>query len=161
MGKEEEILERIKERFGDKVKNMAVKRLRRIFAETDAKDLKEVLRYARDELGFDHISTITGEDLGEEMRLIYHIAYRNAIELSIKTKIPKENPRITTIVDLYPSAGIYEREVHDLLGIVFEGNPDLSRLLLPDNWPEGVYPLRKDVSLEEIREILEKGGERR
>ena len=94
------------------------------------------------------------------MRLIYHIAYRNAIELSIKTKIPKEDPKITTIVDLYPSAGIYEREVHDLLGIVFEGNPDLSRLLLPDNWPEGVYPLRKDVSLEEVREILEKGGER-
>jgi len=70
MGKEEEILERIKERFGDKIKNMAVKRSRRIFAETDAKDLKEVLRYAKDELGFDHISTITGEDLGEEMRLI-------------------------------------------------------------------------------------------
>ena len=161
MGKEEEILERIKEKFGDKVKNIAVKRSRRIFAETDAKDLKEVLQYARDELGFDHISTITGEDLGEELELIYHIAYQNAIELSIKTKIPKEDPKITTIVDLYPSAGIYEREVHDLLGVVFEGNPDLSRLLLPDNWPEGVYPLRKDVSLEEIREILEKGGEKR
>ena len=160
MSKEEEILEKIKERFGNNVKDMTIKRSRRIFAETDMKNLKEILRYAKDELGFDHISTITGRDLGEELELIYHIAYQNAIELSIKTKIPKENPRITTIVDLYPSAGIYEREVHDLLGVVFEGNPDLSPLLLPDNWPKGVYPLRKDVTLEEIKEILEKGGEK-
>ncbi len=160
MSKEEEILEKIEERFGNNVKDITIKRSRRIFAETDMKNLKEILRYAKDELGFDHISTITGRDLGEELELIYHIAYQNAIELSIKTKIPKENPRITTIVDLYPSAGIYEREVHDLLGVVFEGNPDLSPLLLPDNWPKGVYPLRKDVSLEEIKEILEKGGEK-
>ena len=160
MSKEEEILEKIKERFGNNVKDMTIKRSRRIFAETDMKNLKEILRYAKDELGFDHISTITGRDLGEELELIYHIAYQNAIELSIKTKIPKENPRITTIVDLYPSAGIYEREVHDLLGVVFEGNPDLSPLLLPDNWPKGVYPLRKDVTLEEIKELIEKGGEK-
>jgi len=160
MSKEEEILEKIKERFGNNVKDMIIKRSRRIFAETDMKNLKEILRYAKDELGFDHISTITGRDLGEELELIYHIAYQNAIELSIKTKIPKENPRITTIVDLYPSAGIYEREVHDLLGVVFEGNPDLSPLLLPDNWPKGVYPLRKDVTLEEIKELIEKGGEK-
>ena len=160
MSKEEEILEKIKEKFGNNVKDMTIKRSRRIFAETDMKNLKEILRYAKDELGFDHISTITGEDLGEELELIYHIAYQNAIELSIKTKIPKENPRIATIVDLYPSAGIYEREVHDLLGVVFEGNPDLSPLLLPDNWPKGVYPLRKDVTLEEIKELIEKGGEK-
>ena len=160
MSKEEEILEKIKERFGNNVKDITIKRSRRIFAETNMKNLKEILRYAKDELGFDHISTITGRDLGEELELIYHIAYQNAIELSIKTKIPKENPRITTIVDLYPSAGIYEREVHDFLGVVFEGNPDLSPLLLPDNWPKGVYPLRKDVTLEEIKEILEKGGEK-
>ena len=160
MSKEEEILEKIKGRFGNNVKDITIKRSRRIFAETDMKNLKEILRYAKDELGFDHISTITGRDLGEELELIYHIAYQNAIELSIKTKIPKENPRITTIVDLYPSAGIYEREVHDLLGVVFEGNPDLSPLLLPDNWPKGVYPLRKDVSLEQIRELIEKGGEK-
>ena len=160
MSKEEEILEKIEERFGNNVKDITIKRSRRIFAETDMKNLKEILRYAKDELGFDHISTITGRDLGEELELIYHIAYQNAIELSIKTKIPKENPRITTIVDLYPSAGIYEREVHDLLGVVFEGNPDLSPLLLPDNWPKGVYPLRKDVTLEEIKELIEKGGEK-
>ena len=160
MSREEEILEKIKERFGDNVKNIVIKRSRRMFAETDAKHLKEFLRYARHELEFDHLSAITGEDLGEEIELIYHIAYQNAIELSIKTKVPKEDPRIATIVDLYPSAGIYEREVHDLLGVVFDGNPDLSPLLLPDNWPRGVYPLRKDVSLEEIREIVERGGGR-
>ena len=161
MSKEEEILEKIKGKFGNNVKDITIKRSRRIFAETDMKNLREILRYAKDELGFDHISTITGRDLGEELELIYHIAYQNAIELSIKTKIPKENPRITTIIDLYPSAGIYEREVHDLLGVVFEGNPDLSPLLLPDNWPKGVYPLRKDVTLEEIKELIEKGGEKR
>ena len=89
MSREEEILEKIKESFGDDVKNITIKRSRRMFAETDAKHLKEFLRYARHELEFDHLSAITGEDLGDEIELIYHIAYQNAIELSIKIKVPR------------------------------------------------------------------------
>jgi NADH-quinone oxidoreductase subunit C len=42
------------------------------------------------------------------------------------------------------AAYIYEREVHDILGVQFTGHPDLARLLLPDEWPDGVYPLRKE-----------------
>ncbi|HDJ66102.1 MAG TPA: NADH-quinone oxidoreductase subunit C [Nitrososphaeria archaeon] len=158
MSREEEILRKLEEKFGEKIKGIRIQRSRRIFAEVNVEDLKDVLRYAKDELGFDHISTITGEDLGEALGLIYHIAYENSIELSIKTRIPKNNPKIVTIIDLYPPAGIYEREVHDLLGVIFDGNPDLSPLLLPDNWPKDVYPLRKDVSLEEMRALIEKGG---
>ena len=71
MSKEEEILEKIEERFGNNVKDMTIKRSRRIFAETDMKNLKEILRYAKDELGFDHISTITGRDLGEELERLW------------------------------------------------------------------------------------------
>jgi NADH-quinone oxidoreductase subunit C len=52
------------------------------------------------------------------------------------------------VVSLLPGAVLYEREVHDLLGVVFDGHPSLERLILPDDWPEGVYPLRKDYKVE-------------
>ena len=56
----------------------------------------------------------------------------------------KEDPRIDTITGLTRSAWWIEREMHELFGIHFDGNPDLRTLLLPDDWPEGVYPLRKN-----------------
>ncbi|MCD6236084.1 MAG: NADH-quinone oxidoreductase subunit C [Thaumarchaeota archaeon] len=158
MSREEEFVKKLEERFGRRVRDPRIQRARRIFVEIDGKDLREVLTYVKNELGFDHISAITGLDVGEDIELIYHVAYENSIELSIKTKVSKKDPRIDTVADIYDPAGIYEREVHDLLGVVFEGNPDLSPLLLPDDWPSGVYPLRKDKSFEELRELVEKSG---
>jgi len=59
---------------------------------------------------------------------------------------------------LVPGAILYEREVHDLLGVVFDGHPDLSRLILPEDWPEDVYPLRKEYSPEELRKLIAGSG---
>jgi len=81
--------------------------------------------------------------------VIYHIASKTAL-LSLKVPVPKEDPVLPTIVDLIPGAALYEREVHDLFGVDFEGNPDLSPVLLPDGWPDGVYPLRKEWTLGRI-----------
>jgi Ni,Fe-hydrogenase III component G len=62
----------------------------------------------------------------------------------VHAAIPKDAPRIPTVTGLFPVAGLYERECHDLLGIEFEGLADTRRLLLYEGWPEGQYPLRKD-----------------
>ncbi|MCJ7614549.1 NADH-quinone oxidoreductase subunit C [Candidatus Bathyarchaeota archaeon] len=88
------------------------------------------------------LSTITGVDLGTEIELNYHMACDGAVTL--KNRIPREKPFTRTITDILPGANLYEREVFDLLGVVFEGHPDLKRLMLPDSWPQGDYPLRRD-----------------
>jgi membrane-bound hydrogenase subunit beta len=65
---------------------------------------------------------------------------------------------VPDISDIVPSAAIYEREVYELVGIKFEGLQDSSHLLLPEGWPEGVFPLRKDQSYGMLNEIKLKKG---
>jgi formate hydrogenlyase subunit 5 len=96
------------------------------------------------------ISAITGLDLGANIGVYYHVRTSNAF-LTIKAEVPKENPKIQTITDIIPGAVFHEMEVADLLGAVFEGHPSPGRLVLSENWPEGVYPLRKDVKANEIK----------
>ncbi len=93
------------------------------------------------------IIALTGLDLGEKVGLMYHIRTNGAI-FTIRTEVPKENPKISTITDILPGAAFHEREAADLFGVVFEGHPNLARLVLPDDWPENLYPLRKDAKLE-------------
>jgi formate hydrogenlyase subunit 5 len=88
------------------------------------------------------LSTITGVDLGNEIELNYHMACEGSVTL--KNRVSREKPFTGTITDIIPGANLYEREVFDLLGVVFEGHPDLKRLMLPDSWPQGNYPLRRD-----------------
>jgi len=88
------------------------------------------------------LSTISGVDLGNEIELNYHMACAGTV--TIKNRIPREKPVTQTITDILPGANLYEREVFDLLGVVFEGHPNLERLLLPESWPQGDYPLRRD-----------------
>jgi Ni,Fe-hydrogenase III large subunit/Ni,Fe-hydrogenase III component G len=94
------------------------------------------------------ISALTGLDLGEKIGLMYHIRTNGAI-VTIRTEVPKENPRILTITDLIPGAHFHEREAADLFGVIFEGHPNLARLVLPEDWPENLYPLRKDAKIDD------------
>ena len=68
------------------------------------------------------ITAITGLDLGANLGVLYHIHTSNAF-LAIRAEVPKENPKIQTIIDIIPGAALHELEVADLLGVVFEGNP--------------------------------------
>jgi len=60
----------------------------------------------------------------------------------VRVQVPEADPRVPTLWDLYPGADFYEREVYDLMGIRFDGHPDPTRILMPEDW-EG-HPLRKD-----------------
>jgi Ni,Fe-hydrogenase III component G len=57
-----------------------------------------------------------------------------------------EDSAVPTLSGLIPAAGIYERELQEMFGVVVEGIPDPSRFLLPEDWPDGVFPLRKDFT---------------
>ncbi len=87
----------------------------------------------------------TGIDSDDCFEVLYHYAYdQTGCMVTVKAFIrDREKPAIESITPFLPGAGWIEREIHDILGIDFNNHPDMRRLILADDWPEGVYPLRK------------------
>jgi NADH-quinone oxidoreductase subunit C len=104
-------------------------------------------------LQFTFLSDITAVDkfpIEPRFELNYHLLsleYRKRIRL--KVRIPGNDPVVHSVTSIWPAANWHEREAFDLMGIRFEGHPDLTRILMPDDW-EG-YPLRKDYPVEGYR----------
>jgi NADH-quinone oxidoreductase subunit C len=84
------------------------------------------------------------------------LSYSPADRLRVRVQVPADNATVASLYDVYPGAEAMEREAYDLLGIVFEGHPDLSRILLPDDW-EG-HPLRKDYATGRIPVQFKEGN---
>jgi NADH-quinone oxidoreductase subunit C len=82
-----------------------------------------------------HLSTITGDEVGTEIQLLYH--FWDGQGLTLQTSLPSDAPRIPTTTDLIPGAAFYEREVSEMFGVAFDGHPDPRPLLLPDDWDDG------------------------
>lgn len=148
----------IKTQLKSEAREVIVPHERRMFIQIAKEHLRKAMKKLIGLEGFTHLSTITGVDIGSQVELIYHIVYEDVL-VSIKVRVSKENPILPTIVDLIPGAVLYEREIHDLFGVRFKGNPDLSPLILPDTWPDGVFPLRKEWTPERISEKLEDNNE--
>jgi len=93
---------------------------------------------------------ITGIDADDCFELLYHYSYdQTGCVITIKTFIrDRQQPQVESITPLLPAAEWIEREIHDVLGIKFKNHPNLKRLILADDWPEGVYPLRKEAKNE-------------
>ena len=101
------------------------------------------------------IVAITGLDLGVNLGVYYHLRSQSGY-YTVKVEIPKDNAHIQTISDIIPGAIFAEMEGYDLFGIVFDNHPSPGRLVLSDNWPEGVYPLRKDVIANQVKLVSPK-----
>jgi len=144
MDKEEEIRQGLIKNLNVPEEKAWVPKQRRVFVEVNIEDFRKVLEYLMKENNFDTLCTITGLDYGESIGMIYHLTRQDGIVINLKTSVPKENPVIQSIISYFPAAELYEREVVDLLGAKVEGLPEGSRYPLPDGWPEGQYPLRKD-----------------
>jgi Ni,Fe-hydrogenase III component G len=86
-------------------------------------------------------------DNDDVLEIIYHFSYDQlGCVINVKALIrDRENPQVESISPFLPAAEWIEREMHDLMGIEFANHPDMRRLILADDWPEGVYPLRKEV----------------
>jgi Ni,Fe-hydrogenase III component G len=87
-------------------------------------------RPAKDENGIDHID------------VMYHFAEGEAV-VTLHVILPYDSLHLPTVCHLIPSASIYEREIMEMLGVTIEGTPDTNKLVLPDNWPDNIFPLRK------------------
>jgi NADH:ubiquinone oxidoreductase subunit D/NADH:ubiquinone oxidoreductase subunit C len=110
-----------------------------------ADKLVEFATTVRDELNYDYLSSVTGVDYlpDNQMEVVYH-AYKSTggPALVFKVQLPREKPVLPSLVPIYPGADFQEREAWDLLGIRFEGHPNLKRILMWEGF-EG-HPLRKD-----------------
>jgi NADH-quinone oxidoreductase subunit C len=110
---------------------------------------REVARAAKD-AGFEMLVDETAVDyLGiKEVRfeLVANLlSLRHNLRVRVRATVPEDDTTVESLVPVYPGANFYEREVYDMFGITFEDHPDLTRILLPDEW-EG-HPLRKDYAV--------------
>ncbi|MEM2092771.1 MAG: NADH-quinone oxidoreductase subunit D [Candidatus Bathyarchaeia archaeon] len=99
------------------------------------------------------VSAVTAVDMGNNISVMYHMSSSGEL-LTFKVEVPKEKAVIPSITGLIPGVNFHEREVMDLFGVTFEGHPTPQRLILPDKWPNGIYPLRKDVENAELSRVL-------
>lgn len=152
------LIDKARENLKDKIVEITNPARRRIFLEVGLDDLLASVSWLKNDLGFTHLSTISGVDLGETFEVIYHFA-NNYCCLNIRVKIPRDNPLLPSICELIPGAILYEREIKEMFGLTVQNIPDGRPLLLPDDWPAGNYPLRKDWKYERPPEVIP-GGEK-
>ncbi|GAA4720787.1 NADH-quinone oxidoreductase subunit C [Brevibacillus fulvus] len=106
---------------------------------------KEVARFLKEDesLHFEYLSNLHGIDYEDRMEMYYHFySYKHRQNLAVKIVLPRENPSVCSVAEIWGGADWSERETYDLLGIHFAGHPNLTRIMLPDDWVG--YPLRKD-----------------
>jgi NADH-quinone oxidoreductase subunit C len=118
---------------------------------------KDILKFLKDKNGFDHLSDVTCVDYIDEneFELIYHLwSHTGKMRCNVKVRIPRNSPTTPTVMDIWSGAQVHERENHELFGVNFEGNNDLSPLFLED-WDE-IPPFRKDFDTREyVKKELE------
>ncbi len=145
------ISEKLKEKFPEEV--LDIKEFRGQVSVTINKDkILNILRYLHDDpdLFFDYLIDVCGADyLGKKEKrfeVVYHLySVKHRHALRVKAEVAGDKPSIDSVVGIWAGANWHEREAYDMYGIVFNGHPDLRRILLPEDW-EG-FPLRKDYPL--------------
>jgi len=151
-----ELIEKLKADLGDKVEDISNPARRRLFLKVAPRNLVAVTTRLRDAYGFVFLSTISGVDNGETFEIIYHFSTPET-DLNLRAEIPKATPHVDSITPVIPGAILYERELQDMFGLVIDGIPDSRPLVLPDDWPAGNYPLRKDWKHERPQEVIPGG----
>jgi Ni,Fe-hydrogenase III component G len=77
-----------------------------------------------------------------KIEVLYHFCQRAAVT-TFRVEVPYSKAEVQSVCGLIPSATLYERELIEMFGVTVVGTPDTRKLLLPDDWPDGIYPLRK------------------
>jgi NADH-quinone oxidoreductase subunit C len=113
--------------------------------------LLDVCKFLKEdpELAFDFLSFVCGVDYypsQPRFEVVYQLySTKHHHRFRVKTKVPEDDPKVPSVVTIWPTADWHERETYDLFGIEFQGHPDLRRILLPADWVG--HPLRKDYPL--------------
>ena len=123
--------------------DITIQRKNRVWLEVQADRLPEFVKFMKTEMGHDHLATITGFDGGETLGANYHLTDTHDM-VTVRARSPRANPHLPTVTGVFPGAVPYERELEDLFGIKIDGLAPGRRYPLPDDFPAGQHPLRKD-----------------
>jgi NADH-quinone oxidoreductase subunit C len=144
----QELFNSVENSFADKLQEKTEFRSETTYT-ISAHDLRHIAKFCRDNLSFDYLLDITSIDnFGAEPRfeIVYHLySMPHATHLRLKLKLSEETGALDTVSDIWPTADWHEREIYDMMGIKFNGHPDLRRILMWDGYP--FFPLRKDFPL--------------
>ena len=135
----------LKAQFGDAIGDWRAPETGDAWVDVVSNRLHDVGRFLREapELEFDFLRLITGVDRGESLSSVYHLySYTHFHEITLRVDTPRAAPYVPSVANLWAAAEWHEREAYDMIGIIYEGHPALTRILLPEDW-DG-YPLRKD-----------------
>lgn len=140
-----DILNSIKEKFSGRVKDIFENSAKRVYITLDKKDIIDFASYLFKDLGL-RFAIASGIDTPEGLEILYHFSHdKTPLIVTLRVLIEDKNhPEIDSIANLIRGAEWIEREMWEMLGINFKGHPNLKRLLLADEWPEGKYPLRHE-----------------
>lgn len=97
-----------------------------------------------------YLAAISGLDLGSEvgeLEVLYHFCTAAAV-VTLRLRLPRENAHVPSLCQIIPSAEPFERELSEMFGVTVDNLPNPMRIYLPDDWPEGIYPLRKDFDVD-------------
>jgi NADH:ubiquinone oxidoreductase subunit C len=148
---EQEIAKRVAERFPElKIEPPTTNRINLV---ASLNDLLALATHLRDAEGFDHVASVTGIDYPDMnfLTVTYHLSSYERLPirqlvLSVSVNLPRQDPKLPSLMSLWPSAEYHERETHEMLGVTFQNHPNLNLLLLPEDWVD-LPPLRKDFKL--------------
>ena len=138
------IAQRVRESVGDDAVTDTIFYRSRATLDVAPQSVHDVIAYLRDDEQepWERLMSLHGVDyLPAEPRLGVHyelLSMERVDRLNVRTRVGVDDPRLPTVVDLHPTANFQEREVYDMFGVVFEGHPDLRRILMPEDY-EG-YP---------------------
>jgi Ni,Fe-hydrogenase III component G len=144
-----ERLNQFRDKFGDAIERADLTGENRLFIFVRPSALKSICQHVFSELGARYVISIGADDRPYSGTfLIAHDFAFDRIDLlcSILAHVPPENPNVDSISGVVPAANWAEREIMDMVGIKMQGHPYPKRLVVPDGWPDGVYPLRKDFA---------------
>jgi Ni,Fe-hydrogenase III large subunit/Ni,Fe-hydrogenase III component G len=143
-----ERLNQLKEKFGPAIVRADLPTDGRMYVYVDPQVLKAVCRYVFRDLDARYVISIGADDrpFSGNFLVFHDFAFdKDKILCSIITQASADNPKVECISDVIPGANWAEREISDMFGIEAVGHPYPKRLILPDGWPDGLHPLRKDM----------------
>lgn len=134
------------EKIKDKLTKIEQTSEKRIFLYCESENSRAVNKFLFEDVPLRFVIE-TGIDSEDCFEVLYHYSCDEiGWVVTLKAFIrDREHPSIESIAPFLPGAEWIEREIHDVLGIDFKNHPNMRRLILSDDWPEGVYPLRKEV----------------
>jgi Ni,Fe-hydrogenase III component G len=153
----EEILKDLRERFKEDIIDVFDKSPARVYIGIKPESLVKIAVYVFKDLGA-RFNIATGVDCRRHFEIIYHFTFEEInLMVNFRVKLPIDKLEIDSLAPHFKAANWIEREIREMFGVEFTGHPDPRRLLLPDEWPEGVYPLRCDYKEWDDKAIRDRG----